>query len=885
MAEGQQPELASLDQILKKKKKVRFPWLLALTAFFTLLSIVFAGVYLWLIAQEAATKRYFDSLREFENERYGDAVTELENFLVEFGKNRQVPNALYKLGVSNYHLAAREEGSARHVFFRQAAGYLHRSLGTIEQLGGVLGPVKQENDVVPWSRRCNAERYLAKTYAGLLEYQRAIDRMRAIFDNAAPEKDKSDKVRGDGIDPDYSRLIEPEDYLLLAKYYSKLNPRLHRNSALSGIDQYMDIGELDAAARARGYIERAKILLATEDVNDAASAGAELRKASVEIRKLATPDAGIVNEIYLYRGIGRLGQLDRNTLAATKIATIREALAEFSEIKGSPADEIVRRKHYYQGTARALLGTLDELDNAIREFAEAERLARENDPDETIRLSDVAFAAMLRRATALAEKGMLLGTGKGMESLIAAENAFLEIFKITPKDTVFHNDWISFDDISNGVSELAAYYLREVDVNDPGKSEKAVELLARLKEFSPGEKNSRYALTIGSIFSNLGMLMYNRGRREKADEYFTEAGKNYKLAVEAGDEYRLPVESRLDGYYGGALAFLAISDPDYAESEIFLTEFKKLAPYNDSRLGEVRYKLGEVRYTLGFLKEAAEVLEENAEDEEIRRHFYGPPTLFLLARVYKDMGKLLDARESLLSIIAPELLKTDTDPDKVEIPIVINPNTEIWIEASLELMRIYYGLIYQQPITPVFGDEKRRHWLLKEARDRFEKFIERHPRHPDMVELKYKYAKILESAAEYAFNKPDPTMLEHAITLYRDVIQLDDPNNPALQRWVLGAYLAIADIRYRHKQYTLSIEDYRALHTRFYDNPVVIWAFFQMANCYKNTGNEEMAERHYNQATNSIVKFPKGTFKDTPDELRRTDWENLINWHRNFKQP
>jgi hypothetical protein len=196
-------------------------------------------------------------------------------------------------------------------------------------------------------------------------------------------------------------------------------------------------------------------------------------------------------------------------------------------------------------------------------------------------------------------------------------------------------------------------------------------------------------------------------------------------------------------------------------------------------------------------------------------------------------------------------------------------------------------------------DEAFRRW--DEAVLRLEEFLERYPDVPEAVEARYMLAKSLAQRSErarlrLAVADTENARLELRREMYADLEQASieflelrttlttrqtvDGLDPLEERILRDCCFEGAHMLYALGQYREAITHYSSAANRYAQDPRVLLAYLQMANCNERLGRPAETRSLVEQARVLLDGMPPETFEMQLTSLDRDEWQAWIDWAR-----
>jgi len=296
------------------------------------------------------------------------------------------------------------------------------------------------------------------------------------------------------------------------------------------------------------------------------------------------------------------------------------------------------------------------------------------------------------------------------------------------------------------------------------------------------------------------------------------------------------------------------------------------------------------------VEEAIATLEQALRDFPKDQLIYDAQ--FLLGRAYLEQGKTDEAAQVWRSLI-------------LESPLT--PEAREWQQALFALGRMLfhvtetrpgYLLTVRQPAEPGTNpktDERFRQ--VEEAIHWLDEFVRRIPNHPDAHEARWLLAKGLRFRARRAENriktaetentrveleKEIRQYLQRATAQYKvladELARIDQRNEltSTSRQFLRDAYFEPAHIQFDLGAYDASGDSYRQAidlysNAAFYftGKPVVLVAYYRIAECYRQLGAYAEARRQLEQARVILNQIPE-PFPATSTNFSKQEWQQLL---------
>jgi tetratricopeptide (TPR) repeat protein len=245
----------------------------------------------------------------------------------------------------------------------------------------------------------------------------------------------------------------------------------------------------------------------------------------------------------------------------------------------------------------------------------------------------------------------------------------------------------------------------------------------------------------------------------------------------------------------------------------------------------------------------------------------------------------------------------------------LDPSANEWQASLFALGRLQYQMAQTMQVDPNAPStqtlsETRPHPLaayncLDDAIRRLEEFVARYPKRPESSEAQFLLAKALRDRAalpRFQLKRAETdnarkelkakiqsllTQAETQLETLIDTLQARETAgllDPLEQRMVRDAYFERAHNLYALEKYDRAIEAYTNAANRYADDPNVLLAYIQMANCYDRLGKPIDARGVAIQAMLIHKNMPAKVF--TPDKtlMSRDDWRTWLEWAGSLRQ-
>jgi tetratricopeptide (TPR) repeat protein len=194
---------------------------------------------------------------------------------------------------------------------------------------------------------------------------------------------------------------------------------------------------------------------------------------------------------------------------------------------------------------------------------------------------------------------------------------------------------------------------------------------------------------------------------------------------------------------------------------------------------------------------------------------------------------------------------------------------------------------------------------LDDAIRRLEEFVARYPKRPECPEARFLLAKALQDRAtlpRFQLKRAETenarkelkakvqsllTEAENQLETLIDILQTPESAgllNPLEQRMVRDAYFERAHNLYALEKYDRAIEAYTNAANRYADDPSVLLAYIQMANCYDRLGKSIDARGVAIQAMLIHKNMAEKVFTRDKTLMSRDEWRTWLEWAGALRQ-
>jgi tetratricopeptide (TPR) repeat protein len=614
---------------------------------------------------------------------------------------------------------------------------------------------------------------------------------------------------------------------------SEANPKL--DLALDYNSKYLAGKLLPNSAREAAWIERAEIFFRQGNMAKCN----ETLKNIPAISKLRGEAIVLEGRMLMHQAeqLSLKPESDKEPSAKAEVEKLyQQAIEKFrqAQSKDTLKAQATPRAMYLIGECMLKLGKLDEaraqLDRTRQLFNEL--------PE--------SLAAGLSAAEALHEQG------QEKEAVAAYRREFARAG--TPED--FSNPWLTLDSLRDRM--LSAY--RQLLVHR--KFEAALELLEGFQPiFTKAETTELQAQTnrdwadVLEAQAQQAKLPDSRMIKQQAARQYRHAGMAYlELA-----RLRLSTREYPDDVWNSADNLLR--GRDYTHAIRALREYLKIELRK--RRPQALVALCRATLTIGRIDEsiqaAQEVFDYHAADAAVFEARYW------CSKAYQEKGEL-DKAEELLRLN----LTGDT----------LTPASTEWRDSLFELGRLLNNVgKYQEAIG-----------YLNEA-------IARYPQVPQAIEAQYLVAESYREAARVpqerlksaeiesvrvAQTKQARELLEGALINYKLVLEKlnrreeESPLSEHEAAMLRNCYFAIGSVLFDMGRFQESIKAYSNASTRYQNEPLVLEAFMQIANCHRRLGKSLEARGALEQAKVVWKRLPTNVDYMKTTNYSRDEWQKLL---------
>jgi tetratricopeptide (TPR) repeat protein len=730
----------------------------------------------------------------------------------------------YILGITDFRLARQQTDRERLDSFRSAIVHLDQAAG------------------------------VGMNAAHQLEADFALGMSRSAIGDAVGAKLPLERVvkvsRGDDVSKPASEFFEAAA-ALEESYLDQRGPS-HLKEAIEVNDVVLKKTNLDPRERDRTFLRRAQIYIALHDGEQAHEALAHVSNAAA-----AKPGTTLIRaQVAIAEGRFPEAQRELEPLAS----------------KASGLDNLYPRQALF------LLGVCYEAEkdyeNALRKYSDVVRGFAD---------SQEGLAANVRRAE-------LLRKAQRWEEALDAYVKALEMIR----PTGFSNRWLRLDEF-RGLVVVAWDDLKRTKAY-----EFAVELAKHMRPLFPAQEAyqalERVAtanqLLASQLESEIADRPYRARQQRKADllDRWRTSGKAYADLAEALHEsprFADVLWTSAEHYRQGH---------DFQDALVQMTRFVNTQPRQRLPLAYVRR--GEILMDLGRFDEALDHFERVLAEYPMDIASF--PAMYLIGVCEVERNHPDRAVQAWQRVLHEPHL---------------DPSANEWQVSLFALGRLQYQIAQTMPVEPnapasQSPSEARPRPLaayrcLDDAIRRLEEFVSRYPKRPESPEARFLLAKSLRERAalpRYQLERAETdnarkelktriqSLLMQAGSQLEMLIELlQAPETAGLlepleQRMVRDACFERAHNFFALEKYDRAIEAYTNAANRYAEDPTVLLAYIQMANCYDRLGKPIDARGVAIQAMLIHKNMPERAF--TPDKtlMTRDEWRTWLEWAGSLRQ-
>lgn len=616
-------------------------------------------------------------------------------------------------------------------------------------------------------------------------------------------------------------------------------------------DLVMADTSLSSAEQDRAHLQRARALLA---LGDTMGAEASLEKIS--------ESAGAHQGTVLFRA--------QILMAAKEYAQAVELLEPVARGEGLE-QTFARQAMYLMGVC---FEAMQQSDPAINYF---QRTAK------TFAKSDEGVAASLHAAELLRQKG------RNEEALDAYRNAL----RAVRDPASFRNRWLKLDEFRERIEGAWITWVQGGDFNE------AISLSKLMTALLPAVQAYRLTAEANQMWAEhmeqeLSELPY-RQRQERMEELRFRWRRSGRAFADLADALK-----------AGGNDALWTSAEHFRRGHDFESAYEQLTEFIDARPEELLpaaiVARGKVLMDLDRLDEALEHFE--LVRTEYPTNIAAFEAQYVIGQCYLERNELEKAENAWQSL----LTSTKIDPTAPE-----------WRMALFSLGRLLYHKAAMhkdpagvqadaEPTDEIRNDSKTELSAWDRAIPRLEEFLKRYPDDVNAVECRYLLAKALQHSADTPRRKLTAAETENARRELRSKMTLlleqarDEfrklqgdlaARNDGGQLGNLGQRILrdcsfeIAHTFYKLGLYQEAIVNYSNAANKYPQDPQILLAYLQMANCYDRLGREAEAESMLAQARvilKQLKQAPVDIFQKRSTNMNADEWDRWLDWAERLHQ-
>ncbi len=662
----------------------------------------------------------------------------------------------------------------------------------------------------------------------------------------------------------------PELHRLLVLAY-KSDPEPSFDRALMHSAQYLAHSQHTRGDRALGLLQRAEILFKLNQHE-------ECRKvlAQIEAGTDAAVESLLIEGELLMRDAAALAD-DTTVAAGQRIVAVRKKYQEAVDVlrraqnRGSERERITRRSMYLIGQC---LLAMEDLPAALDQFRRTRETYEDTAEGIAAALEEAEIAHHLGETKDLAQK-------------------YLHLLSVAGAGESYYNPLLPLDALRQ---RLVDAYQRFLDADEFAG---AVELAQGLYPLFPQDNSVTLKAQAHSKWAQTLELQAAKSSGEAAIDLKNQAREQRRLAAAAYAalaQIRFATDQYTEDVWNSAENFLR--GQDYVRAEAMLLEYLKY----QLRLRRARalLDLGDAQLALGKPMQALITLEECIDTYARDPASYR--ARLVAARAQIELGRLPEAKRLLLE----NLEGTELDPDSVEwrdslfsLGSLLHDEGQILETRGGEQRREALAGNSTETATAADADLQRARELYEEAARRLQEAVARYPDVPQVVESRYLIAESLRALARFACEKLErakieTTRLEHsrelhrlledAIAEYEKVQEIlmhrreRSQLSPLEQAVLRNCYFARGAALYELGRFEDAATAYSAATNRYHNEPEVLNAFLQLAQCYLQLDKPDEAWGVIEQGKAVLQRMPADTdFKQTTIHSRQ-EWERVLDW-------
>jgi TolA-binding protein len=651
--------------------------------------------------------------------------------------------------------------------------------------------------------------------------------------------------------------------LLVTAYTGDPQPNLDR--ALFHVAAYLAEPALSRNDRSDGLLARAEIMFRLQQ-------DGECRKVLTQIdpeTEAAIKALLIEGEMLMREGAALAAGDSAGAPAKAKYEAAIASLLK-AQNRGADREAVTRRSMYLIGRCRLAVG---DLRAALDDFRRTRELYPETPEGLAAALEEADLAGRMGQEANLVEHYIELVRLAG--SADAYSNTLLPLDALRARLLSAYQRFLETGNFAAGVQFAEALYPLFAKAD-------SLTLVAQT-ESAWAQSLEQQAARLAGDTADAVTATAHAHRRQAAAAYATLAGLRF-----ATDHYTEDVWNSAENYLRGQ---------DFAHAETMLHEYlkyelRKRRPRALLDLGDVQLSLGRPEQALITLQECIEVYPRDPASYRAR---------LVAARAQIERRKLADAKHLLLF----NLEGTELDPDSVEwrdslfaLGMLLHDEAQIIEAQSRQRRAAAESTASIEETKAAESDLQQAKELYQDAVRRLEEAVARYPNDDKVVETRYTIAESLRALARFAREKlelarVETSRLEHRRELHRlltaavaeyeqvqDILtrrrerSLLSPSEKAILR---NCYFARGAAFYQLGRFADAIAAYAATTNRYHDEPEVLDAFMQLAQCYRQLEKLPEARGVIEQAKAVLAGLPADAdFSATIHS--RDEWARALDW-------
>lgn len=650
---------------------------------------------------------------------------------------------------------------------------------------------------------------------------------------------------------------------LLAAAYSA-DPEPDLEDSLFHIGKYLADPDLPRNDRAEGWLLKAQTLFQLERTEECRDALRKIDPATEPgIESLIVQGELLMREGKAIRDNEKLTPEERDTQSVLKyseaINTLRRA-----QHRGTERDRLTRRSMLLVGHCLVAMNDLRAAFDQYRRTREAF--------DET----DEGIAAGIEQA--------LLTPKLGLETEVL--DIYLAVLRAAGPGELYYNPLLPLPKLKSRLLEAYQRFLTAGEFDNAVKLaqglhpllplQNSVALVAQAHLSWAASLESQASKSSGEIM--LELVAQAREQRRQAGAAFAKLAE-LRFAT---NEYTEDVWNSAENYLRGHEYLRSIQ----MLREYLQYELRRRRPRALLDLGDSLFAIGEPEKALLTLQECIDNYPRDPSSYRAR---------LVAAKAYTELGSLDQAKRLLLA----NLEGTELTPDSVEwrdalfsLGSLLNDEAQL-VEAQAHRDRAD-GKIEQAElaILKAIG-------LYEEATRRLEEAVARYPEVPQVIESRYVIGESYRSLAKFAKEKMEQSKVESsrqehgremqrllaaAIDEYEAVQELlsrrreKSALTPLEQAILRNCYFARGSGYYELGRLDAAITAYSAATNRYQNEPEVLDAFLQLANCYRQLGRIDEARGVIEQARLVLNRIPNEALFERTTIHSRENWAGVLDW-------